>query len=352
MKLLLTAIAVLLLFAACGNDNGDTNNGTAEFTTPQGTIAPTPTPQALDPADNEHIAHMVRNNVIVATINSIPITAGDVTFILWEAFNTLMPIYELMETEAWNRAVLEESVRLSAIPVLFRDYAQRHNIQLDPMEMATIEMEITEILEWHGEEEFVQMLAHDGIHGIEHLTYLLHMFSLMDTVMIEIVHNPGLFVQFEGYFDPPDDEELLGAKHILITFANFDSDEAALAFANDIHARAIAGEDFDTLVATYGEDPGMVASPEGYTFVSHVMVAEFEEGTRALTIGEISPPILTSHGYHIIKRTEPDPNNVTRPWGAPSPEQLRMQAVYMAFESMAENADIVFLPELYEIPVQ
>ncbi|MCL1862744.1 MAG: peptidylprolyl isomerase, partial [Defluviitaleaceae bacterium] len=290
-----------------------------------------------------------RENVTVATINSIPVSAGEVTFIIWEAWNTLQPVYELMERDAWNRAVLEEAVRLSVIPVLFRDYAERNNILLDPMEMAMIEMEIAEVAEFQGLDVFIEMLQNDGIYGIEHLTELLRMFSLMDTVMMEIVQNPALFAQFEAYHESEDDEELLGAKHILITTENFASEDDAMDFARLIHARAIAGEDFDTLIETYGEDPGMVGNPDGYTFVSGVMVGEFEEGTRALAIGEISEPIAAFHGIHIIKRVEPNPNDVVRPWGSPSPEQLKMQAIYMAFESMAESGDIVFLPELYEL---
>ncbi|MCL1863028.1 MAG: hypothetical protein FWF78_05640, partial [Defluviitaleaceae bacterium] len=83
MKFLLIAI-ILAAFTACNNGNED-DFGTAEFTTPQTTETP---PQTSD-VDIENTARMVRENVTVATINSIPVSAGEVTFIIWEAWNTL-----------------------------------------------------------------------------------------------------------------------------------------------------------------------------------------------------------------------------------------------------------------------
>ena len=59
---------------------------------------------------------------------------------------------------------------------------------------------------------------------------------------------------------------------------------------------------FDPLLTIYGEDPGMAANPGGYLFGPGEMVAEFEEGTKALQPGQISQPIQSSYGWHIIQR--------------------------------------------------
>lgn len=59
---------------------------------------------------------------------------------------------------------------------------------------------------------------------------------------------------------------------------------------------------FDEMMLAYGQDPGVEQNPNGYTFGEGQMVDEFYEGTRALEIGEISEPVRTSYGYHIIMR--------------------------------------------------
>ena len=46
----------------------------------------------------------------------------------------------------------------------------------------------------------------------------------------------------------------------------------------------------------------MKANPDGYVFGPGEMVTEFEEGTKALQPGQISQPIQSSFGWHIILR--------------------------------------------------
>ena len=56
------------------------------------------------------------------------------------------------------------------------------------------------------------------------------------------------------------------------------------------------------LIAEYNEDPGMQTYPDGYTFTSGTMVSEFETAIQALQYYEVSDPVETSYGYHIIMR--------------------------------------------------
>lgn len=102
----------------------------------------------------------------------------------------------------------------------------------------------------------------------------------------------------------------LGAKHILVeTKEEADSLRAQLKAAGDSTAK------FDELMNKYSKDgrdaQGNLGAPDGYTFGPGYMVAEFEVGTKALTIGQISEPIQSQHGWHIILRTEPDPAALT-----------------------------------------
>jgi hypothetical protein len=135
--------------------------------------------------------------------------------------------------------------------------------------------------------------------------------------------------------------------------------------ANQIHARAIAGEDFDMLIAAYGEDPGMAWNPDGYTFTAWQMVEEFEQGTRDLEIGEISYPIRSQFGYHIILRVEPNPAEMhdgTDDWlGAKhilisdntrEPADLLREAIALHFEGVVARATIDFLPALSNVELE
>ena len=79
--------------------------------------------------------------------------------------------------------------------------------------------------------------------------------------------------------------------------------DAALAKAQEVLAKARAGEDFWELIREYGDDPGM-ASGEDYIFPEGQMVKAFEDAAFALQPGEISDIVQSSYGYHIIRRSE------------------------------------------------
>ncbi len=87
--------------------------------------------------------------------------------------------------------------------------------------------------------------------------------------------------------------EFISAKHILV------EDEK---LANDIYKKLSDGADFDELVGEYNQDPGMEQNPDGYVFGRGYMVKEFEDASYALKIDEISKPVKSQFGYHIIKR--------------------------------------------------
>lgn len=78
-------------------------------------------------------------------------------------------------------------------------------------------------------------------------------------------------------------------------------DEATgLATAQTVAEQAKAGTDFDQLIQTYNKDTGEPTS--GYTFRTGEMVEEFEKAAFALKLDEVSDPVKTEYGYHVIKR--------------------------------------------------
>lgn len=96
------------------------------------------------------------------------------------------------------------------------------------------------------------------------------------------------------------EQEVVKASHILInTNGNNDS---ALTVANDLYKRAKAGEDFAMLARQYSQDKGSgtKGGDVGY-FGKDQMVKPFEEAAFAAQVGEITSPVESRFGYHIIK---------------------------------------------------
>lgn len=98
-------------------------------------------------------------------------------------------------------------------------------------------------------------------------------------------------------------DDYVRVQHVLIKFA--DTTEGAdhsaeLAKAQEVYEKAMNGEDFAKLIEEYNEDPG--ATEQGYTFTYGKMVKPFEEASFAMSEGEISEPVETSYGYHVIKK--------------------------------------------------
>ena len=67
-------------------------------------------------------------------------------------------------------------------------------------------------------------------------------------------------------------------------------------------------ERFAELKEEYCEDSGKTAYPAGYTFTPGTMVSEFEEGCKALEDHQVSDPVESSYGCHIIMRLPLDPD--------------------------------------------
>jgi peptidyl-prolyl cis-trans isomerase SurA len=82
----------------------------------------------------------------------------------------------------------------------------------------------------------------------------------------------------------------------------------AKARIDEIHRRAVAGESFSELAKTYSEDPSAPLGGDlGFVKPEDLAEKAFAETVAKLGIGEISDPVLTQFGYHIIQVTEKNP---------------------------------------------
>jgi peptidyl-prolyl cis-trans isomerase D len=99
--------------------------------------------------------------------------------------------------------------------------------------------------------------------------------------------------------------EEIQAQHILIRPATDDDSgwKAALAKAQEVYAKATAPHaDFAALAKQYSQDPGSKDSGGELGWFSRGrMVKEFEDAAFALKVGEISHPVKSQYGYHVIR---------------------------------------------------
>lgn len=90
----------------------------------------------------------------------------------------------------------------------------------------------------------------------------------------------------------------------VVTPAKTHTDEEAAALAETARERAESGEDFDSLVAEYGESLYMFSNTDGYYLCRGMWDIENENAAFALEIGEVSSVIKSRAGYSVFKRCE------------------------------------------------
>ncbi len=95
------------------------------------------------------------------------------------------------------------------------------------------------------------------------------------------------------------------AGHILIRVAERAKPEDTLKAYNrtlEIREKAVNGASFEDLAVQYSEDPSAKANKGNLNYFSGFqMVFPFEDAAYNTPVGEISMPVRTSYGYHLIK---------------------------------------------------
>lgn len=160
-------------------------------------------------------------------------------------------------------------------------------------------------------EEFEEVLAAQGMTK-DDLRDLYRVSIVIDELIqqkvldgIDITRDDvaEFFEQNKEEFTPSDDE--VRASHVLISTEQREEEEAR-AIAEEVVEKVQDGEDFAQLVSEYSEDPSAEQNEGDLGFFTEdEMVPEFSEAVFSLNeTGEISEPIKTDFGFHVIKLTD------------------------------------------------
>ncbi|WP_299201704.1 SurA N-terminal domain-containing protein [uncultured Amphritea sp.] len=135
--------------------------------------------------------------------------------------------------------------------------------------------------------------------AIEYL--LVNKADLLKEVSVDDAELQAQFDQLKAAFRS---EEQRTVSHIMIEVSDTVDDAAALAKAQALEKQLAAGEDFAALAQSESDDPGS-ASVGGNlgVYQKGMLDGPFEQAVYSLNAGEVSEPVRTAFGYHIIKLT-------------------------------------------------
>jgi peptidyl-prolyl cis-trans isomerase C len=161
----------------------------------------------------------------------------------------------------------------------------------------------------------------------------------------------------KGYYEAHKGEfEQVHAHHILIraqgsplplTPGQKDlTDAEALAKAQEIRKKLVEGADFATLARAESNDGGSKTKGGDLGFLRHgQIIPSFEESLFSLPVGEISQPVKTNYGYHIIRVDEKKPTRTFEEMRPELERNLQNEANRKAIDDLKAKSKIVIDPE-------
>lgn len=209
-------------------------------------------------------------------------------------------------------AYFQLSLESQAMQALIRDtlYAQQAKLKKITVPSKDVEAEV--------DSQYNDLLSSNNITEEQLITYLegqnmtlgefkqqirdsveaqLRVQALRDEVIGDIQPSDAdLTAYFEEHKSDYSEDEQVKASHILV---------ADLETADKVFKELEDGVDFAELAVEYSTDPG--TKEEGGDlgwFGRGKMVPEFEDTVFSMEVGEISQPVKTDYGYHIIKLTD------------------------------------------------
>ena len=308
------------------------------------TADPQPTPAADDIA---YQATGLARDTVLFTVDGRDVTADQYLYWLLTSISEAKSAGYLADDEAWEETIEDQptndylknkALEISKLYSVVANHAEEQGANVTEEQRAEAEEQLEQVGAMY--EQYYGLTTQEWLDQqcISREGYL----SLNDAYYQ--VQNIQTSMEEAGELTPTDEdiqnmidaEGIYNCKHILIAFPTHDdgsdvTDEekaATKAEADALYQEITAAADpiaaFDSAMNEKSDDgrdetSGELLKPEGYTFLasgalldgSSSLVSEFVTAGTALAVDEISAPVATDYGYHILLRQNAD-NEDTR----------------------------------------
>lgn len=163
------------------------------------------------------------------------------------------------------------------------------------------------------EERYAQALEQAGV-SEEELRADIKRNLAIEKLVTQEIENPEELTEEElrAFYDENPDlfesGERIKARHILISTQDAGSEaeqQAALQEAQELRQQIVEEDaDFAAIAKEHSDGPSAENGGRLGTFSRGQMVPAFEEAAFALDVGQISEPVKTQFGYHVIQVTD------------------------------------------------
>jgi parvulin-like peptidyl-prolyl isomerase len=295
---------------------------------------------------------------VVAVVNGTEVSKSDLDELIAQAKKS----YDSQKREFPKAGTPEyQSIQTQYVAYLveleqFRQQAEELGVAVTEKDVDKAEQELIESRFNGKRAEYVKALEAQGFTAQEYRDNALEVSALskklFDAVTKDVVVTDAeiaeYYAQNQSQYGSPESRDV---RHILIAEkkgAEVDF-AASKAKADDIYARLVDGADFAALAKAESEDPGSKDAGGKLTISRGQTVPEFDKISFELDKGELSKPVKTQYGYHVIEAVSDVREAMTTPLDkvkAGIRTQLRQQKRNEDMQSWVED-----LREEYESKV-
>jgi len=212
---------------------------------------------------------------------------------------------DYFEKEENEKKLKEEILDVLCDFYAIRFLAEEHKVSLNKEDKDSVQADIDKTVDFYsGKDEFLSYLE-ESYMSEELYTYMMEYSALYLKLFNTLYKNGGKKEWSDEKYYEYYKKNYVAAQQIFIPYETGETEEnhsLTLAKATEIHTKAKNGEDFWSLVETYGKDENMLKYPDGYYFTKGQAEDVLHASTVALKEGEISEIVAGKTGLYIIRR--------------------------------------------------